>query len=158
MEDITRSIDALTSLIEVNNKRMKIYQALAEKMHHSELRSLFSHYAEQSGQFSKALSTWRSVYGGFDMLRKKSVWEKMTSFWEHWLRKSVASKCEELERDIFRAYRTAIQLSILPAATTAEIERQVGEFEKALIKLRTFQEQPGKSRSVYEELVHTPAF
>lgn len=130
-------------------------------MHHAELRSLFFHYAEQSRQFSSDLSTWRSAYGYFGRPEKKvvgSVWAPVVSLLDHWLRKNVASKCEEMEQDALKMYRTANHWSFIPAAAAADIERQSREFEKALTKLRTLREQAGNNVSVREELVHTPAF
>lgn len=156
MEDLNRTIYALTSMIEVNNKRMKVYRNLAEKMHNSDLRTLFRNYAEQSKTFSGELSTWRSAYGGFAMPQAVggSIWAQVSNLFDHWFSKNVASKCEEMELEAIKLYKTVMEKAFFPHDAAKDIERQSKEFDKALTKLRTLQEN---NRSAREELVHTHA-
>jgi|SRR5882672_5154812 len=161
MEDETRIIGSLNSLIEVNDRRMRLYQFLASRMEHSELKSLFGRYEEQSKQFLSELSIWRSAYGGFRMPEKKgisSIWTQAEQVWDHWFRKNVASKCDAMERDALKVYRTVLQRSHLPHVLVADIERQSREFEKALAKLTALREQGVGNVKVREEFVHTVVY
>jgi uncharacterized protein (TIGR02284 family) len=140
MENLAQSVVALSSLIEMNNKRVKVYRAVAEKTARNELKALFNSYAEQSKSFSSNLSTWRAAYGGFGLSdnieRSGSVWEQLKSILALGHAKDPVRACEEVEQDALKAYRHAVANSFLPTPTVADVQRQTREVEKALARLR----------------------
>jgi uncharacterized protein (TIGR02284 family) len=139
MDSTTHAITALTSLIEVNAKRMKTYQSLAAKTREEELKVLFNQWAEQSKLFTRSLSNWRAAYGGFAVTEKKSTftkaWTQMRSLVEAGFIGSAIAQSREIENQSLTAYRTTIGTASLPAATLADVERQTREFERAIVKL-----------------------
>ena len=157
MQEETQIIAALNSLMEVNNKRTKFYQFLVGKMRNDELRSLFRLYADQSQEFNRTLSFWRSAYGEFHLTKEKSYddfWTQIASLLEHWLGKNLASKCEEMEHEALKAYAKVRQMPFIPVATASDIEHQSKAFDKSLAKLKNLL---GNNVRVREELVHTSA-
>jgi uncharacterized protein (TIGR02284 family) len=140
MENLNQSIIALTSLIEANNKRVKVYQSVAEKTVKKELKALFTHYAEQSRSFSGSLATWRAAYGGFGFREEKnghvSAWTQLRALLNIGRANKPVALCEEVEEDALRAYRMAVDNSWLPAATITDVQKQTREVEKALATLR----------------------
>jgi uncharacterized protein (TIGR02284 family) len=144
MEDISRTIDALTSMIAINNKRASAYKSLAEKTDRQEVRTLFRQFADQSKRFANGLSTWRAAYGGFGVADKKSsasAWSQVRYLLGLKLGKNMISDCEELEQDAIKTYKAVIAMAFMPPATVADLQNQIGEFEKALSKLRSVREQ-----------------
>jgi uncharacterized protein (TIGR02284 family) len=139
MDNPSRAISALTSLIDVNNKRMKTYQSLAEKTAKNELRTLFHQWADQSKGFSKSLSTWRAAYGGFGSVEKNSgiadAWLQLKSLFDGRDNKDVVTRCKDIEQSSLKAYKSTIDAEVLPTAAVADVERQVREFERTLAKL-----------------------
>src|SRR4030081_3362734 len=101
MENTSEAITALTSLIDVNNKRMQTYQSLAEKARQDDLKAHFRQCSDQSRHFSKGISLWRAAYGGFAAREKTSgltsVWVRVKSLFEVNLNKNVMAQCKELE-------------------------------------------------------------
>jgi uncharacterized protein (TIGR02284 family) len=140
MENLAQSVVALSLLIEVNNKRVKVYLTVAEKTVRNELKALFNSYAEQSKSFSSNLATWRAAYGGFGLSdntdRNGSVWEQLKSMLGLGRAKNPVRACEEVELDALKAYRSAVANSVLPTATVADVQKQTSEVEKALARLR----------------------
>jgi uncharacterized protein (TIGR02284 family) len=140
MQDVSQSIITLTSLIEVNNKRVKVYRSVAERATRKELKALFTYYADQSRSFSGSLSTWRAAYGGFGLANESngsfSLWAQLKDLLGIGVRNPVVL-CEEVEQDALKAYRTAVDNSKLPTATVADVQKQTREVEKALARLKT---------------------
>jgi hypothetical protein len=145
MEDISRAIAALTSLIVVNYKRHNVYQALSEKTKDDELRSLCRAHVEQSKRFITTLSTWRSAYGGFRTSDREtgagSTWSQLRALFDLGLGKTMINRCEVLERDALRNYKLASALPSMPMAIVAEIDLQARELEKVLAKLKILNER-----------------
>ena len=140
MENLAQSVVALSSLIEVNNKRVKVYRTVAEKTARNELKALFNSYAEQSKSFSSNLSTWRAAYGGFGLSdgtdRNGSVWDQLKSLLTIGRAKNPVRQCEEVEQAALKAYKSAVTKSLLPTATVADVQKQTREVEKALARLQ----------------------
>jgi uncharacterized protein (TIGR02284 family) len=136
MEDIIQSVEALTSLIEVNNKRVRVYRKVAENASETKLKALFNSLAEQSRHFSGTLATWRAAYGGFGLpeQRPRTIWGEFKSLLTR--TRNPLHLCEEVEQDTLKAYKTAVTNSLLPTATVADVQRQTREVEKALAKLQ----------------------
>jgi uncharacterized protein (TIGR02284 family) len=153
MQDITRTLDVLTAMIEGNMRRNKLYQSLAEKTKQAELRALFTQYADQSRRFINNLSTWRSAYGGFSTMHSTTdsigTWAQIRSLLDLGLRKNVLLQCEHLEHDILRIYKSAICMSCLPAPTSADVRQQYRELETALTKVHVLRERPASTREVF---------
>jgi uncharacterized protein (TIGR02284 family) len=144
MEVTSQSVSALTSLIEVNNKRVNVYRTLAEKTAKKELKALFNHYAEQSRSFSGSLSTWRAAYGGFGYREERSgsfnVWTQLKSLLNIGGARNPVVLCQQVEEDALRAYRTAIENSLLPTATVVDVQKQTRELERVIAKLQSIAE------------------
>jgi uncharacterized protein (TIGR02284 family) len=154
MEDIARTIDALTSMIAINNRRASAYQAMAEKAQRPEVKTMFHHYSDQSKRFASGLSTWRAAYGGFGVADKKpgpSPWSQVRYLLGLNFGKNMITECEELEQEAIKIYKTAISMAFMPQATVSDIEKQIGEFQRALSKLRSIRDQS----AVLEGLVAT---
>jgi uncharacterized protein (TIGR02284 family) len=146
MEDIARTIDALTSMIAINNKRASAYQSLANKTQRHEVKTMFSHFADQSKRFASGLSTWRAAYGGFGVADKKpasSPWSQVRYLLGLNSGKNMITECEELEQEAIKIYKAAITMAFMPQATVTDIEKQIGEFQRALSKLRSIRDQSG---------------
>jgi uncharacterized protein (TIGR02284 family) len=144
MEDLSRTIDALTSMIEINNRRASAYTSLAEKTQRNEVKSVFRHFADQARQFASNLSTWRAAYGGFAVSQKKSsagTWAQVRHLLGLNSGKNIITECEELEREAIKMYKATIAMAFMPPATTADMQTQVREFEKSLSKLRSIKDQ-----------------
>jgi uncharacterized protein (TIGR02284 family) len=144
MEDIARTIDALTSLIAINYKRYSAYQSLAEKAQQHELKTLFLQFAEQSKRFVGSLSTWRAAYGGFGVADKKagtSAWSQLKFLLGLNSVRNRIDECKELEQEAIKIYQSTISMAFLPAATVADIHKQMFELEKSLSKLRSIEYQ-----------------
>jgi uncharacterized protein (TIGR02284 family) len=139
MLQTTQPVVALTSLIEVNNKRVQVYRTVAEKTARKELKALFNSHAEQSKSFSGNLATWRAAYGGIGLPQEsnpgRSLWEQLKSLLTIG-RTNPVQLCEKVEQDVLKAYRSAVENSLLPTATVADVQRQTREVERALEKLR----------------------
>jgi uncharacterized protein (TIGR02284 family) len=142
MEDIARTIEALTTLIAINYKRYSAYQSLAEKAQQHELRSLFLQFADQSKRFVGGLSTWRAAYGGFGVTDKKpgtSTWSQLKFLLGLNSLGNRIAECKELEQEAIRMYQSTISMAFLPAATVSDIHKQMFELEKSLSKLRSLE-------------------
>ena len=144
MEDISRTIDALTSMIAINKKRAAAYQSLAEKTHRHEAKLLLLQFADQSRRFASGLSTWRAAYGGFGVADRKSgvsTWSQVRSLFGLNSGKHVITECEEMEQDAIKIYRAAVGMTFIPSATVVDIQKQLADLEKSLSKLRAAREQ-----------------
>jgi uncharacterized protein (TIGR02284 family) len=144
MEDIARTIDALTSLIAVNYKRYSAYKSMAEKAQQHELKTLFLEFADQSKRFVGGLSTWRAAYGGFGVADKKvgtSAWSELKFLLGLNSAKKMIADCQQLEQDAIRIYRSTLSMAFLPAAAVADIQKQMGELEKSRSKLRSIEDR-----------------
>jgi uncharacterized protein (TIGR02284 family) len=149
MEDISRTIDALTSMIAINNKRASTYKSLAEQAQRRELSTMLHQLAEQAKRFSRGLSTWRSAYGGFgvtDQTASSGAWFHVRALLGLSGGKDVISKCEELEQEAVRIYKSAVAKAFMPPATMTDVQEHCREFEKALSRLRSFREPSGVNR------------
>src|ERR1051325_10322908 len=124
MDNPSQAITALTSLIHVNNKRMKTYQSLAGKATHEEFRALLSQWAHQSKLFSRTLSTWRAAYGGFASSETtpgiSDVWSQVKSIFDAHRKKDVVTLCKDIERNSLKAYKTTMEASVLPTAAAVD--------------------------------------
>jgi uncharacterized protein (TIGR02284 family) len=147
MEDLAKTVTTLTSLIEVNNKRVKVYRKVAEKASKEELKSLFNSCAEQSKSFSGNLATWRAAYGGFGLPEQgnRSIWGEFKSMLTR--ARNPVHLCEEVEQDTLRAYRTAVANSILPSAAIADVQRQSREVERVLARLQALKKSTSSIQS-----------
>ena len=157
MDNEKKIIDVLTTLIDVNDKRVKMYESFALKEKHGELKSILIHGVEQSKEFSKVLSNWRSANGAFGMpeKRREGVWGRVVSLIDHLPNKNVNVKCEEEEQHALKVYRAMLQFQFLPVALAKDLERQTREFEKSLAKLKTLREHAGSNRKNSAENWHT---
>jgi hypothetical protein len=146
MDDISRTIEALTSMIAVNNNRIKAYQALEHKTDTEHLKSVCKLHIDQSRRFIKCLSTWRAAYGGFAVADSDSQvsngWAQWRSLLDFGLRRSLWKQCEDQEKEAQRIYLSALKNSFIPIATRTDIQDQAKGFEKALATFKHFSDQP----------------
>jgi hypothetical protein len=153
MEDIAKTIDALTSMITVNNNRIKAYQSLEHKTNQDRLKSVCKLHIDQSKRFIHCLSTWRSAYGGFgisDNFRgTTNTWARMISLLDIGLRRNLWTQCEDQEKDALRLYKAVLESSFIADATRSDIHDHVKGLEKALATIKHFSERP--------EVVHSTA-
>jgi uncharacterized protein (TIGR02284 family) len=141
MQNASHSIVALTSLIEANNRRVRVYRSVAEKTAKKELKALFNYYAEQSRSFSGSLATWRAAYGGFGLPQENNgapgIWAQLKSLLNIGGARNPVVLCQAVELEALRAYKTAVDNSLLPTATVADVQKQTREVERAIARLRT---------------------
>jgi uncharacterized protein (TIGR02284 family) len=152
MQDIARTFDTLSVMIAANHRRSKLYHCLADRTENSELRPLFTHYADQSRHFVSSLSTWRSVYGLATSEKGAGSfgpWSQVRSLLTLGFRQNMLAQCEDLEQEMIRMYGSAISMSFMPPATLTDVQRQVREFERALAKIRLLRERPAAARELF---------
>lgn len=143
MEDLSRTVTALTDIIAVNGKRADTYLSLSEKAEHPDLKSVFSHYAKQAKHFINNLSNWRSAYGGYAVVDKKkngSTWSAVRSLLGR--SRNMIGQCDQVEHEALKAYKSVLALSVIPTAALADIQRQAKEIEKAIEHLKSLKDQP----------------
>jgi hypothetical protein len=152
MEDISRTIHALTSMIAVNNNRIKAYQTLEHKTDKDYLKSVCKLHIDQSMRFIQCLSTWRAAYGGFAVANRDSRasngWVQLKSMLDFSLRRSLWKQCEDQEKAALRIYESALRNSFIPGAAREDIQDQAKGFEKALATFKHFSDQPPSTHQV----------
>ena len=135
MENISRVIFALNSMIEINDRRYRHYESLADKFKNGELRKLFRAHAEQSKDYTADLNKWRSAYGATTYPEKNFsvfsiTWSQVKGAFTM-EPKGMLEQCEEIDSDALKVYNTAIALSFLPQAALHDIEEQNQQLKKS---------------------------
>ena len=142
MEDLSRTLIALSELISANSKRANTYESAVEKTENQELKSVFSQYLKQARHFNNNLSNWRSAYGGFAFVDKKQSgpgWSLLSILGRS---KNMIGQCDQAEHDALKVYRSVLGLAVIPPEAFTDIQRQAREIEKAIEHLRTLKNQP----------------
>jgi hypothetical protein len=148
VEDLSRTLIALTEVISVNNKRAHTYHSVTEKTENPDLKPVFSHYEKQAKHFVNNLSNWRSAYGGFAVTDKKqngSSWSLLSLLGRS---KNMVSQCEQVEQESLKVYRSVLGLSIIPREALTDLQRQAREIEKAIEHLKSLKHQPEAAQQV----------
>lgn len=142
MGNSTKVIFALNALLEVNERRFRHYDMLANKSEDSALKKIFQLYATRSMDFTANLNKWRAAYGLSTYPEKKFsvfsvTWRQMKDVFNTAERNDILDQCEHVEIDALKLYKTAIDLSFLPSIALVDIQNQIVELEKAFATLKT---------------------
>jgi hypothetical protein len=160
MEEISRAIAALSSLIAANYKRLNFYHSLSLSTKDAELQLLCRRHCEQSKRFIHSLSTWRAAFGGFRTSGKEATagttWSRWKDLLDLALGKSTINRCELMEKEVLKGYKSAGALPFMPRTTVDEIELQAKDFEKALLHLKMLNERTHWAGRATSSTAHSP--
>lgn len=146
MKNTAGSIATLTSLVQVNNKRLIHYKKSADKAREIELKLLFMRYAVQSQGFMNKLNRWIIDFGGVPTSGEQEsnlmlTWNRIKDSLSSDTSNILLSRCESLEHDTLKIYQTVLTLSILPGSVLQDLQKQATEFEIAMHTMKGLQEK-----------------
>jgi len=134
----TQKIDAINSLIIINNDRSEGYKKAAEEAKDSELKSLFNKFSEQSRGFSSELRKFVPNAEEPDHDETKNtgklfrLWMDIKAAVTRNDRKAILSSCEFGEDAAKNEYKSVLEKSgELPADALSVITRQNAEILKS---------------------------
>lgn len=134
----TKSIDAINSLIIINNDRSEGYKKAAEETKDSELKSLFNKFSEQSRDFSSELRKFipDSEEAGHDETKNTGklfrLWMDIKAAVTSNNRKAILSSCEFGEDAAKNEYKNVLEKPTdIPAAALSVITKQNAEIMRS---------------------------
>jgi uncharacterized protein (TIGR02284 family) len=145
MKNISGAIATLTSLVQINNKRLMHYKRSADKAKEIELKLLFMRYAVQSQGFMNKLNRWIMENGGSPTAGEAEsnlmiTWNRIKESLSPDTANLLLSRCELLEQETLRIYQTVLALNILPSSILQDLQKQSTEFEIAMHTMKGLQE------------------
>ena len=146
MKNTAGSIATLTSLVQINNKRLIHYKKSADKAREIELKLLFMRYAVQSQGFMNKLNRWIIDFGGVPTSGEQEsnlmlTWNRIKDSLTSDTSNILLSRCELLEQDTLKIYQTVLTLSILPGSVLQDLQKHATEFEIAMHTMKGLQER-----------------
>jgi len=143
----------LTSLMKINEKRIKYYKTALEKSDDVDLILWFNRYASHLQVANNVLNQWLANYEKPRNVKHNPA--TLTSHWDHIKdifilnrRNSLLQHCEMLERNALKIYRTAIALSFIPSVAIIDIQEQIDDIEEALLTLKTLNSSQSRQLQV----------
>ena len=140
------AVDTLTSLIRLNYKRLLHYKKAIDKTKDMTVKLLFMRHAVQSQGFVNLLNRWVMAYGGVPTSGSAEpvlmeTWSRIMDGLTSDSRQLLLNRCEILELETVKIYRTVLTLSILPAPAWRDVQKQADELEEGLEALRMMNER-----------------
>ncbi len=143
----TQKIDAINSLIIINNDRSEGYKKAAEETKDSELKSLFNQFSEQSRGFSSELRKFvpDSEEPDHDETKNSGklfrLWMDIKAAVTSADRKAILSSCEFGEDAAKNEYKSVLEKSgELPADALSVITRQNAEILKSHDQIKSMRD------------------
>jgi hypothetical protein len=137
MEDIKRTVSALTSLIQSHHRRINAYSELSRVTSHEDIKSLCERHINLSNGIVRNLSTWRSAYGGFtkgvDHYSDTDTWHQLRLIFSFSPEKTNINRCEQLEWETLEMYKTTMQL--IPSAAVDDLQLQTKALKQMVMNL-----------------------
>jgi hypothetical protein len=145
MKTATQVITALDDLIEHHNKRQDHYRKLVGKAEDENLRALFSRYADLSHRFIENIDTWRSAIACASLVTlpkkgasKNSMWAQIKSVFK--TQGDWVAQTKGIEKETIDAYRKVTEMSSLPAAAVTDLNKQMRDVEKVMLRVESIRE------------------
>ncbi len=147
MENSKNEIQALNSLIEINNDRIQGYQTAEEETEHTDLKSLFGSNRSQSQLFKSELSNTVRKLGG-EPTEGTTVSGKAYRAWMDVKaaltgkdRTVILSSCEFGEDAALSTYNSVLEGSDLSAQSRAIVQKQHAELQRAHDQMKKLRDQ-----------------
>jgi uncharacterized protein (TIGR02284 family) len=140
------AIDTLTSLIQLNYKRLLHYKKSIDKTKDMTVKLFFMRQAVQSQGYVNLLNRWVMAYGGVPTAGSgepmlMETWSRIMDSLTSDSRNILLNRCEILEQEMVKIYRTVLALSILPAPAWRDVQKQADELEEGLSALKKLNER-----------------
>jgi len=140
-----KAIFGLTTLIRINEKRIRYYRLALNRSDDVDLILWFN---RQAGHLQSANTTLKELLSSYKEISEADINPSIqSSHWEHFRdlliltrRNSLVDHCEMLERNALKIYRTAIALSFIPTSMTADVQEQIEDIEEGLINLKAIRQ------------------
>lgn len=149
--DKDNAISTLNNLIETCKDGQEGFQAAADGVKHSELKTLFHTYSQQRAEFAGELQAEVRRLGG-DAEKTGSL---AASLHRGWINikaavtgedeNAVISECERGEDSAVRNYEDALRDEDLPADVRSIVERQFAQVREAHDRIRSLEKATGTS-------------
>lgn len=144
MKTISGSIATLVSLVHVNSRRLSQYKKAADRVKDIEMKLLFMRYAVQAQGFINLLNRWIMEYGGMPASGEEETnlmvtWNRIKDTLTSDTRNILLSRCESLEQEVLRIYKTVLTLTILPTGAIRDVKNQAEELAEACRIMRELQ-------------------
>lgn len=143
----TEKIDAINSLIIINNDRSEGYKKAAEEAKDSELKSLFTKFSDQSRSFSSELRKFvpNAEEPDYDETKTTGklfrLWMDIKAAVTSNDRKSILSSCEFGEDAAKNEYKSVLEKSAeLPADALSVITKQNAEILKSHDQIKSMRD------------------
>lgn len=143
----TKNIDAINSLIIINNDRSEGYKKAAEEAKDAELKSLFTTYSEQSRMFSSELRKFVPASEEPDHDETKNsgklfrLWMDIKAAVTSNDRKAILSSCEFGEDAAKNEYQSVLEKSgEIPAEALSVITKQNAEIQKSHDQIKSMRD------------------
>ncbi len=143
----TQKIDAINSLIIINNDRSEGYRKAAEEAKDSELKSLFNKFSDQSRSFSSELRKFVPNAKEPDHDETKTtgklfrLWMDLKAAVTSNDRKAILSSCEFGEDAAKNEYKSVLEKSgELPADALSVITKQNAEILKSHDQIKSMRD------------------
>jgi uncharacterized protein (TIGR02284 family) len=141
-------ISILNDLIETCRDGQEGFRAAAEAVKNSELKTLFSRYSQQRGQFVTELQNEVRRLGGDPEKSGTAAgalhrgWMNIKSAVTGGDERAIISECERGEDSAVKAYENALK-ETLPANVRSIVERQFREIKQAHDRIRSLERATG---------------
>jgi uncharacterized protein (TIGR02284 family) len=138
-------VDDLNDLVKINNDRIQGYEKAVEDTQDAELDGLFRHYIVQSQNFRSQLAEHIVRIDGLAVTDATST-DVSSKIHRAWIdiksaltgkdKETVLSSVEFGESAAVEAYQDAIEKDHIPAYIKEELQKQHGELQAALAKVK----------------------
>ncbi|MBK7387778.1 MAG: PA2169 family four-helix-bundle protein [Bacteroidia bacterium] len=147
MDTSKNEIQAINSLIEINNDRIQGYKTAEEETEHADLKSIFGSNLRQSQQFNSELGQRVRLLGGEPTegttLSGKAyrAWMDVKAALSGKDRKAILNSCEFGEDAALSVYRTVSEGNDLSADSRKIVHKQLADLQKAHDQMKTLRDQ-----------------
>jgi uncharacterized protein (TIGR02284 family) len=136
MKNVSGAVATLASLVQINNRRLSQYKKVADKAKDIEMKLLFMRYAVQAQGFMNLLNRWIIEYGGMpaselEETNLMATWNRIKDTLTSDAQNILLNRCEALELEALRIYRTIVALTILPSPALRDVQNQADELGEA---------------------------
>ena len=136
MKNVSGAVATLASLVQINNRRLSQYKKVADKAKDIEMKLLFMHYAVQAQGFMNLLNRWIMEYGGIpaselEETNLMATWNRIKDTLTSDAQNILLNRCEALELEALRIYKTIVALTILPSPALRDVQNQADELSEA---------------------------
>ena len=146
-----RVIFGLTTLMRVNEKRIKHYKSALDWSDDVDLILWFNRHASRlqaaNATLQQSLTNYQGPrdFTGIQPSSQVSHWEQIRDILSLTRRNLLVEHCELLERNALKIYRTALALSFVPSSAVSDVQEQMEDIETGLVSLKSFS---GRSRQL----------